>query len=115
MEPPGGKRIAPFRATKRSTTLRRLRKITRRSRVHVQTVGLNAETKRVSAPSRRRKMSLDIPFYRTSPVTTYQDLRISSICYSIGRPAIWSQPCYLPEGTLWRAESDGSHRVQLTS
>jgi hypothetical protein len=33
--------------------------------VHVQTVGLNAETKKVSAPSRRREMSLDIRFYRT--------------------------------------------------
>src|SRR6266699_1739745 len=33
------------------------------SRVHVQTIGLNAETKKVSAPSRGREISLDIPFY----------------------------------------------------
>src|ERR1700704_5092249 len=69
MEPQGRRRISPFRATKRSTKLRRLSKTTR-LRVHVQTVGLNAETKKVSAPSRRRRMSLDIPFYRTSPVST---------------------------------------------
>ena len=31
----------------------------------VQTVGLNAETKKVSAPSRRGDISLDIRFYRT--------------------------------------------------
>src|SRR5271169_996277 len=50
---------------------------TTRSRVHVQTVGLNAETKKVSAPSRRRRMPLDIPFYRTSPE---QDHSIASAC-----------------------------------
>jgi hypothetical protein len=44
--------MSPFRMTERSTKLRRLRKTTRRSRVHVQTVGLNAEAKKVS-PSRR--------------------------------------------------------------
>jgi hypothetical protein len=38
--------ILQFRVTKRSTKLRRLSKTTRRSRVHVQTVGLNAETKK---------------------------------------------------------------------
>src|SRR5580765_4593608 len=65
MEPQGGRGISPFRVTKRSTKLRRLSKTTRPSRVHVQTVGLNAETKKVSAPSRRREISLDIPFYRT--------------------------------------------------
>src|SRR5258708_24961489 len=68
MEPQGGRRISPFRVTKRSTKLRRLSKTTR-LRVHVQTIGLNAETKKVSAPSRRGRMSLDIPFYRTSTVT----------------------------------------------
>lgn len=68
MEPQEGRRIASFRATKRSTKLRRLSKTTR-SRVNVQTVGLNAETKKVSAPSQRRKMSLDIPFYRTFPIS----------------------------------------------
>ncbi len=30
--------------------------------------------KKVSAPSRRRDVSLDIPFYRTSPVSVYQAL-----------------------------------------
>src|SRR5882762_6166452 len=69
MEPQGRRRISPFRATKRSTKLRRLSKTTR-LRVHVQTAGLNAETKKVSAPSRRGRMSLDIPFYRTFPIGT---------------------------------------------
>jgi len=59
--------MSPFRVTERSTKLRCLRKTTRRSRVHVQTVGLNAETTKVSAPSRRGDISLDIRFYRTSP------------------------------------------------
>src|SRR5580765_512542 len=65
MEPQGGRGISPFRVTKRSTKLRRLSKTTRRSRVHVRTVGLNAETKKVSAPSPWGNISLDIPFYRT--------------------------------------------------
>src|SRR5260370_28800617 len=68
MEPQGGRRMSPFRVTERSTKLRCLRKTTRRSRVHVQTVGLNAETTKVSAPSRRGDISLDIRFYRTSPI-----------------------------------------------
>src|SRR5271167_1131338 len=66
----GRRRISAFRVTKQSTKLRRLSKTTR-SRVHVQTVGLNAETKKVSAPSRRGRMSLDIPFYRTFPITAF--------------------------------------------
>src|ERR1700676_2040589 len=44
MEPQEGRRISPFRVTKRSTKLRRLSKTTR-SRVHIQTVGLNARQK----------------------------------------------------------------------
>src|SRR6266853_3300562 len=44
MEPQAGRRISPFRTTKRSN--HSLRKTTRRSRVHVQTIGLNAETKK---------------------------------------------------------------------
>src|SRR6266403_3997702 len=65
MEPQGGRRIPSFRVMKRSTKLCRLSKTTR-SRVHVQTVGLECRDKKVSAPSRRGKMSLDIPFYRTT-------------------------------------------------
>src|SRR4029077_10964670 len=44
MEPQAGRTISPFRPTKRSNDS--LRKTTRRSRVHVQTIGLNAETKK---------------------------------------------------------------------
>src|SRR5271167_1870721 len=74
----GRRRISAFRVTKQSTKLRRLSKTTR-SRVHVQTVGLNAETKKVSAPSRRGRMSLDIPFYRTFPnhLATIRALRVT--------------------------------------
>ena len=61
MEPQGRRRISPFRATKRSTKLRRLSKTTR-LRVHVQTVGLNAETKKVSAPADGEECLLTFPF-----------------------------------------------------
>src|SRR5260370_6618937 len=44
MEPQAGRRISPFRAAKRSNDS--LKRTTRRSRVHVQTIGLNAETKK---------------------------------------------------------------------
>src|SRR5438445_9004285 len=70
MEPQGGRRIPSFRVTKRSTKLCRLSKTTR-SRVHVQTVGLECRDKKVSAPSRRGRMSLDIPFYRTRPRSAF--------------------------------------------
>src|ERR1700730_15672301 len=61
MEPPGGRRISPFRVTKRSTKLCRLSKTTR-SRVHVQTVGLNAETKRCRHRADGEECLLTFPF-----------------------------------------------------
>src|SRR5260370_35952648 len=64
MEPQGWKTASPPRATKRNRTAS-LSKSTRSSRAPVQAVGLDAETKIVPAPSRRRNISLDIPFYRT--------------------------------------------------
>ena len=64
MEPQGRGSVSPIRTTKRNRTLGR-RKSTLGSRVHVQTVRLNAENKKGSAPSRRGDVSLDIPFYRT--------------------------------------------------
>jgi hypothetical protein len=45
-----------------------LEKTTLRVKVHAQIVGLNAETKKGSALSRRGNF-LDIPFYRTSAIT----------------------------------------------
>src|ERR1700688_2297511 len=66
MEPQGRGNV-PARHTPERNKRLGLRKTTLESRVHVQTVGLNAETKKVSAPSRRRRMSLDIPFNRTCP------------------------------------------------
>jgi hypothetical protein len=44
MEPQAGRQISPFRTAKRSNDF--LNKNTRRSRVHVQTIRLNAETKK---------------------------------------------------------------------
>ena len=61
MEPQGGRRISPFRVTKRSTKLRRLSKTTR-SRVHVQTVGLNAETKKCRHRADGGECLLTFPF-----------------------------------------------------
>jgi hypothetical protein len=45
MEPQAGRTLSPIHTTKRSNGF--LRKTTRRSRVHVQTIGLNAETKKL--------------------------------------------------------------------
>src|SRR5229473_7187888 len=61
MEPQGRRRISPFRVTKRSTKLRRLSKTTR-SRVHVQTVGLNAETKKCRHRADGEECLLTFPF-----------------------------------------------------
>src|SRR5580704_1158156 len=61
MEPQGGRRISSFRVTTRSTKLRRLSKTTR-SRVHVQTVGLNAETKKCRHRADGEKCLLTFPF-----------------------------------------------------
>ena len=61
MEPQGARTISPFRVTKRSTK-HRLRKTTRRSRVHVQTVGLNAETKKCWHRADGEKCLLTFPF-----------------------------------------------------
>src|SRR4029077_10127319 len=58
--------VPPLHTRKRN---RSLSKTTLGVGVHVQPVGLNAETKKGSAPSRRKEMSLDIPLYRTFPVT----------------------------------------------
>src|SRR3984957_11690003 len=61
MEPQGRRRISPFRVTKRSTKLRRLSK-TARLRVHVQTVGLNAETKKCRQRADGEECLLTLPF-----------------------------------------------------
>jgi len=63
MEPREEDQSHPFRVTKRSTALRRLRKTTRRSRVHVQTVGLNAETKKCRLPADGEKCLLTFPAF----------------------------------------------------
>ena len=70
MEPQGRTIDSPFHTRRRSKTFR-LGKTTLRVRVHVQAVGLNAETKNRPALSRRGDFSLDIPFYRTSAVTSF--------------------------------------------
>ena len=66
MEPQGWNTISPLHATKRKRTAGP-RKTTRAPRVNVQGVGLDAETKILSSPSRGRSISLDIPSHRTAP------------------------------------------------
>src|SRR5258708_14798072 len=66
MEPQGRGSVSPLRTRRRNRALG-LRKTTLRSRVHVQTVGLNAETKKDRHRAGRGGFSLDIPFYRTCP------------------------------------------------
>src|ERR1700732_3728342 len=63
MEPQGGRRrrISRVRCAKRSKKLRRLSKTTR-SRVHVQTVGLNAETKTCRHRADGEECLLTFPF-----------------------------------------------------
>jgi hypothetical protein len=64
MEPQRRGSVSPLR-TQRPNRATRLRRTTLRSRVHVQTVGLNAETKTDRHRAVRGGFSLDIPFYRT--------------------------------------------------
>ena len=64
MEPQGRGNVSPLCTRRRNRKLG-LCKTTLRGRVHVQTIGLNAE-KIISAPSRWGRFSLDIPSYRTS-------------------------------------------------
>jgi len=65
--PQGRRRISLFRVRKRSTNLRCLSKTTR-SRVRVQPVGLNAETKKRRHRADGEEYLYDIPFYSASPV-----------------------------------------------
>jgi len=67
MEPQGGS-VSPLR-TRRPNRALGLSKTTLRSRVHVQTVGLNAATKKDRHRAGRGGLSLDIPFYRTCPIS----------------------------------------------
>src|SRR5713101_4517071 len=73
MEPQGRGSVPAFRTRRRNRALG-LRKTTLRSRVHVQTVGLNAETKKDRHRAGRGGFSLDIPFYRTSPAMPFANL-----------------------------------------
>ena len=67
MEPQGKRNRSPLYTRRRNRTLD-LSKTTLQVAVRVQTFRLNAE-KIIPAPSRRGGFSLDIPFYRTFPVT----------------------------------------------
>ena len=70
MEPQGRTIDSPFHTRRRNKTFR-LGKTTLRVRVHVQTAGLNAETKNRPASSRGGDFFLDIPFYRTSAISAF--------------------------------------------
>src|SRR5271165_2382802 len=81
MEPKRRGKPSPLCTWRRSKTLG-LRKATLRSRIHVQEVGLNAGGKG-PASSRRGGFSLDIPLYRTSPVTAASSTRRRNTLQSI--------------------------------
>src|ERR1700676_547747 len=66
MEPQGRTIDALFCTRRQSKTLCPER-TTLRVRDYVQTVGLNAETKKGPASSRRGNVCVDIPFYRAFP------------------------------------------------
>src|SRR6267378_1876436 len=68
MEPQGRRNVPALQAPERNKRLG-LRKTTLESRVHVQTSWAECRDKKVSASSRKGRISLDIPFYTTSPVT----------------------------------------------
>src|SRR6266481_5919900 len=68
MEPQGRGSVLPLHIWKRNRTLG-LRKTTLGVGVHVQPVGLNAETKKDRHRAGRGGLSLDIPFYRTCPIS----------------------------------------------
>src|SRR5467141_4451927 len=68
MEPQGRGNVPALQAPERNKRLG-LSKTTLESRVHVQTSWAECRDKKVSAPSRRGDISLDIPFYRASPVS----------------------------------------------
>jgi hypothetical protein len=101
MEPQGRGSVSPLRTRRRNTALG-LRKTTLGVGVHVQTVGLNAETNG-PASSRRGDFSLDIPFYRTCPVSAL----IRS--YATGRP---SSACECLQGRLPRTPFAGPKLLQ---
>jgi hypothetical protein len=67
---PQGRISSPFHT--------RLGKTTPMVRVHVQTVGLNAETKNLSALCRRGDFSLDNLFYRTSAVDGHNEVGLTT-------------------------------------
>src|SRR5260370_37752121 len=68
MEPQGRGKV-PARHTPERDKRLGLSKTTLESRVHVQTSWAECRDKKGSASSRRRDISLDIPFYRTSTRT----------------------------------------------
>ena len=82
--------MSPFRVTERSTKLRRLRKTTRRSRVHVQTVGLNAETKKDRHRAAGEKFVLTFPFIGVRPESRLNDCLAERIPTRPGLP--WPVP-----------------------
>ena len=96
MKPQAGRQISPFRTAKRSNDF--LRKNTRRSRVHVQTIRLNAETKKIRHRVDAVICLLTFPFIGLLPGVPESSLRQS------GSPGSASLlPCLLLPG--WWAPS----------
>src|SRR5271165_889002 len=103
MEPKRRGKPSPLCTWRRSKTLG-LRKATLRSRIHVQEVGLNAGGKG-PASSRRGGFSLDIPLYRTFPVTVNRELAVGALLFVlILRRLTGILRCFLRRGLDGRAD-----------
>ena len=98
MEPQRRGSVPPLHTRKRNRTLG-LRKTTLGSRVHVQPVGLNAETKKGSAPTRRGDVSLDNPLYRTFPISS-RSRQLAMVCVDNPRWPDGRKPRQVNEGFL---------------
>jgi hypothetical protein len=75
MEPQAGRTLSPIHTTKRSNGF--LKKTTRRSRVHVQTIGLNAETKKLRHRADAAICLLTFPFIGLLRLRRLRGLRLS--------------------------------------
>jgi len=102
MEPLAG-RISPFRVTKRSNDF--LRKTTRRSNVHVQTIGLNGETKKCRHRASGDVCLLTFPFIGlVRKRVIHGDLaKRSSLQCEYGKLSLFQADVNpKPAGSVWR-------------
>src|SRR5882724_2636728 len=110
MEPQGRGSVSPLRTRRRNRALG-LSKTTLRSRVHVQTVGLNAATKKDRYRAGRGALSLDIPFYRTCPtirlIGTWATLTVGF------RAGVWPEVLLLMRGNIRRVNMNDLPSIRI--